>query len=56
MKFRNFLASVMAGCARGHTGGSLDPPLRGSGVPWKPTLSGFRGESDLMSAYSWNYG
>ena len=25
MKFRNFLASVMVGCARGHAGWSLIP-------------------------------
>ena len=32
MKFRNFLASVMAGCAHGHAGWSLIPSPR-LGVP-----------------------
>ena len=32
MKFRNFLASVMVGCARGHAGWSLIPSPR-LGVP-----------------------
>ena len=37
MKFRNFLASVLAGCARGHTGGwSLIPFSAARGAHGNP--------------------
>ena len=47
MKFRNFLASVMAGCAHGHAGWSLIPSPR-LGVPME---TGSKPISGLMLSY-----
>lgn len=49
MKFRNFLASVMADCARGHAGGRSLIPSPRLGVPME---TGSKPISGLLSCLS----